>query len=245
MKIENRANHFRITGPLILLVVAMAIFALLWLDGRPRETISNSISGEPEKVVQCLHSDDDSFLGEIKNTVYEEDRECHSMAYHIPKDIDYVLVPSYGITRQSLQITFPRQSKISDRLYRIHGVRSTVYIQIRPSDFDAQHASKIESSREGGYLEPSTVDEHFLVWKIGNDSRTYYSIQDDHPFLISCTMRNRRSDGPSEYLLCEVWTRTCNGLAMTYTTFGHPFENLESVNTIHQELVRPLFDRCD
>lgn len=229
----------------LMLVAATIFFVFVWVGNGKGDQTASSNSGGAERVVQCLYEKGEPFLGTIKNTVYDAKRGCHAMTYWVPKSFDHNLVPSYGKTRQSLSVTLPQESDISKQLYEIHGVKGDVRAQVWPLDFDKQLTEKREFSKARGYLDLSEKDERFLVRSTGDESKTYYSIQSEHPFFLNCTMRNKGSDNPPEFLFCKVWTSTCNGMVLIYTTFGEPFQNLKKVDAIHQDLVRPLFDVCE
>ncbi|TGN38027.1 hypothetical protein [Marinobacter confluentis] len=229
----------------LMLVAATIFFVFVWVGNGKGDQAASSNSGGAERVVQCLYAEGEPFFGKINNTVFDEERGCHAIIYRILESIDYSLVPSYGKTKESLDITLPEGGAVSKKLYQLHDVRGDVHMQIRPSDFDAQLNSKTKRRKETGYLEPFAEDERFLIWEIGEDSRIYHSTRDNYPFLISCSMKSLQSDDSHEHSVCAVATSTCNGLTLKYTIFGNPFKNLETIDAIHQGLVRPLFEHCD
>lgn len=195
-------------------------------------------------VVQCLYEEGGSFSGQIENTVFDEKRGCYAMTYQIPRSLDYIIIPSYGHTRESLRIELPYTGDVSDQLYQISGVRGNVLLQVRPWNFKSQLDSRIRSSNRNGLLQVYDEDERFLA-NINGDTRRYLSISDDYPFFISCTMRRGESGDYTEHFICQIRTKTCNGLMLLYTTIGNPFNRLDEVDAIHQRQVRPLFDHCD
>ncbi|MEX0603954.1 MAG: hypothetical protein WD623_10405 [Marinobacter sp.] len=229
----------------MLAALVAVIVALLAVKNEHDNVEASGGSKKAQRVVQCLYEDGFPFLGEIENTFYDEKRSCYAMMYQISGSIGYPLVPSYGRARESLYINLPEGSEISNKLNQLYGVRSEVKVQISPSDFDAQLRVKTELAAEHGQVESFVDDERFLVRKIGDDSRRYYSKQEGNPLQISCSMEDPNSNDFPEHSICYVWTKTCNKLTLKYTIFGNPFDKLDAIDRIHQRVVQPLFERCD